>query len=94
MATSQNLEELKLPELKELAKQMGLRGTSTMRKPALIATIQAARSGGEAPEGVTVRAPKSAKKADKNASSPVTTMPALAAKGFEPVGGDAGVAPE
>ena len=24
---------MKLPELKELAKQMGLRGTSTMRKP-------------------------------------------------------------
>nr|WP_284699300.1 transcription termination factor Rho [Bifidobacterium catenulatum] len=51
---------MKLPELKELAKQMGLRGTSTMRKPELIATLQAARSGGEAPAGVTVRAPKSA----------------------------------
>ncbi len=51
---------MKLPELKELAKQMGLRGTSTMRKPELIATLQAARSGGDAPAGVTVRAPKSA----------------------------------
>ena len=51
---------MKLPELKELAKQMGLRGTSTMRKPELITTLQAARSGGEAPAGVTVRAPKSA----------------------------------
>ena len=51
---------MKLPELKELAKQMGLRGISTMRKPELIATLQAARSGGEAPAGVTVRAPKSA----------------------------------
>ncbi len=50
---------MKLPELKELAKQMGLRGTSTMRKPELIATLQAARSGGAAPAGVTVRAPKS-----------------------------------
>ena len=39
---------------------MGLRGTSTMRKPELLATLQAARSGGEAPAGVTVRAPKSA----------------------------------
>ena len=29
---------MKLPELKELAKQMGLRGTSTMRKPELLAT--------------------------------------------------------
>ena len=60
MATSPNLEDMKLPELKELAKQMGLRGISTMRKPELIATLQAARSGGEAPAGVTVRAPKSA----------------------------------
>ncbi|MDH7890915.1 transcription termination factor Rho [Bifidobacterium catenulatum] len=60
MATSPNLEDMKLPELKELAKQMGLRGTSTMRKPELLATLQAARSGGEAPAGVTVRAPKSA----------------------------------
>lgn len=60
MATSPNLEDMKLPELKELAKQMGLRGTSTMRKPELIATLQAARSGGDAPAGVTVRAPKSA----------------------------------
>ena len=51
VANSQNLEEMKLPELKELAKQMGLRGTSTMRKPELLATLQAARNGGEAPEG-------------------------------------------
>lgn len=56
---------MKLPELKELAKQLGLRGTSTMRKPALIETIEAARSGGEAPAGVTVRAPK-AKPADQS----------------------------
>ena len=60
VATSPNLEDMKLTELKELAKQMGLRGISTMRKPELIATLQAARSGGEAPAGVTVRAPKSA----------------------------------
>ena len=60
VATSPNLEDMKLPELKELAKQMVLRGISTMRKPELIATLQAARSGGEAPAGVTVRAPKSA----------------------------------
>ena len=58
MANSQDLESMKLPELKELAKQMGLRGTSTMRKPELLATLQAARSGGEAPAGVTVKAPK------------------------------------
>ncbi|WEV72295.1 transcription termination factor Rho [Bifidobacterium sp. ESL0790] len=62
MATSQNIEDMKLPELKQLAKQMGLRGTSTMRKPDLLATLQAARSGGEAPSGVTVRAPKTSVK--------------------------------
>ena len=59
---SQNLEDMKLPELRELAKQMGLRGTSTMRKPQLLATLQAARSGGQAPAGVTVRVPKPVKK--------------------------------
>lgn len=58
MANSQNLEDMKLPELKELAKQMGLRGTSTMRKPELVATLQAARTGGQAPSGVTVRPQK------------------------------------
>lgn len=56
---------MKLPELKELAKQMGLRGTSTMRKPELLATLQAARSGGEPPAGVTVRTPKADKAVTK-----------------------------
>ena len=82
MATSPNLEDMKLPELKELAKQMGLRGISTMRKPELIATLQAARSGGEAPAGVTVRAPKSAAFA-------ASAVPAAQA---EEVGKPAGVA--
>ncbi|WP_399552326.1 transcription termination factor Rho [uncultured Bifidobacterium sp.] len=48
---------MKLSELRELARQMRLRGTSTMRKPVLVATLQAARSGGQAPAGVTVAAP-------------------------------------
>jgi transcription termination factor Rho len=60
VATSQNIEDMKLPELKTLAKQMGLRGTSMMRKPELIATLQAARNGGQAPSGVTVGTPQSA----------------------------------
>ena len=64
VATSPNLDDMKLPELKELAKQMGLRGISTMRKTELIATLQAARSGGQAPAGVTVRAPKPTPAAD------------------------------
>ena len=78
MATSQNLEDMKLPQLKEVARQMGLRGTSTMRKPELLATLQAARSGGEPPAGVTVRAPKTAKA--PKAAAPVS-------------GSDAGAAP-
>ena len=69
VATSPNLDDMKLPELKELAKQMGLRGVSTMRKTELIATLQAARSGGQAPAGVTVRAPKSAPAADAEVKS-------------------------
>ncbi|MDB6910510.1 transcription termination factor Rho [Bifidobacterium catenulatum] len=78
MATSPNLEDMKLPELKELAKQMGLRGISTMRKPELIATLQAARSGGEAPAGVTVRAPKSA--AFAASAVPASAVPAAQAE--------------
>ena len=59
---------MKLPELKELARQLGLRGISTMRKPVLIETIEAARSGGEAPAGVTVRTPESMTQARKDAT--------------------------
>ncbi|PST48733.1 transcription termination factor Rho [Bifidobacterium callitrichos] len=88
MANSQNLEDMKLPELKELAKQMGLRGTSTMRKPELLATLQAARSGGEAPAGVTVRAPKTAKstkaKAAKQNDLAAAVAEAAAAPSSEP----------
>ena len=50
---------MKLSELKDLAKQMGLRGTSTMRKPDLVATLTAARNGWDAPAGVSVHVPKS-----------------------------------
>ena len=80
MATSPNLEDMKLPELKELAKQMGLRGTSTMRKPELIATLQAARSGGEAPAGVTVRAPKSSASAASAAPAAQAAIPSADAE--------------
>ncbi len=70
MANSQNLEDMKLPELRELAKQMGLRGTSTMRKPELLATLQAARNGGEPPEGVTVRPVKVADSTKRKPRTP------------------------
>lgn len=71
MATSQNLEDMKLPELKDLAKQMGLRGTSTMRKSDLMATLRAARNGGQAPEGVSVRLPRATR--SLNVYHPVTS---------------------
>lgn len=92
MANSQNLEDMKLPELKELAKQMGLRGTSTMRKPQLLATLQAARSGGAAPEGVTVRAPKTTaakRAAAKPVNEPAEGMAAeFAGKASDQVAGE------
>ena len=60
--------------------QMGLRGISTMRKPELVATLQAARSGGEAPAGVTVRAPKSAAFAASAAQAEEVGKPAEVAE--------------
>ncbi|RYQ66172.1 transcription termination factor Rho [Bifidobacterium pseudolongum] len=82
MATTSNLDEMKLPELKELAKQLGLRGVSTMRKGDLIATLQAARSGGEAPAGVTVRAPKAESAAAQRTKK--QEQPAPAAEEWQP----------
>jgi transcription termination factor Rho len=54
VSATQDLTKMKLSELKELARQMGLHGVSAMRKPQLLATLQAARNGGKAPAGVTV----------------------------------------
>ena len=59
---------MKLVELKELAKRMGLRGTSMMRKTELIATLQAARSGGKAPAGVTAATPRVARRSQASAA--------------------------
>ncbi|MFD0704441.1 transcription termination factor Rho [Alloscardovia venturai] len=54
MANS-NLADMKLPELREIAKQMRLRGISTLRKPELINVIESARSGAAAPAGISVK---------------------------------------
>jgi transcription termination factor Rho len=75
---------MKLPELKELAKQMNLRGTSTMRRPALIETIIAARTGGEAPAGVTVGPARKARVAKEEAPAVVTTPPTATPVVVEP----------
>ena len=89
VATSQNLADMKLVELKQLARQMGLRGTSTMRKPELLATLEAARSGGEPPAGVTVRAPKAAPKpavpAESADAAPSDTPEPPSMEGYRPV---------
>ncbi|KFI38411.1 Transcription termination factor rho [Bifidobacterium actinocoloniiforme DSM 22766] len=68
---------MKLPELRELAKQLGLRGISGMRKNALIDTIEAARSGGEPPAGVSVRpvAKASASKTESERSAENGPLP-------------------
>ena len=39
-AQQQNLSALRLPELRQIAQRMGIRGTSTLRKGALIEAIQ------------------------------------------------------
>ena len=39
-AQQQNLNALRLPELRQIAQRMGIRGTSTLRKGALIEAIQ------------------------------------------------------
>ena len=43
VATSPNLDDMKLPELKELAKQMGLRGVSTGRRHRARAKVRSRR---------------------------------------------------
>lgn len=77
VAVASNFADMKLPELKEVARQMGLRGVSTMRKSQLVATLEAARSGGKAPAGVTVGVPrrgrKPASKPNNTHSSPDST---------------------
>ena len=84
---------MKLVELKELAKRMGLRGTSMMRKTELIATLQAARSGGKAPAGVTAATPRVARRSqasatadakDENQGSACANGPAAAAFADKP----------
>ncbi|WP_371174371.1 transcription termination factor Rho [Buchananella felis] len=46
ITTQPSLDKMRLPELKDLAKQLGLTGVSAKRKPELIEAISAARSGG------------------------------------------------
>lgn len=68
VSATQDLTKMKLSELKELARQMGLHGVSTMRKPQLLATLQAARNGGKAPAGVTVGAVRPRRTSSSRAS--------------------------
>ena len=44
MTANQTLAEMKLVELKELAKKMGIRGISGMRKPELINALSALKT--------------------------------------------------
>ncbi|GIG41481.1 transcription termination factor Rho [Cellulomonas phragmiteti] len=47
---------MRLPELQALASQLGVKGTSKMRKGDLVQAITAARSGGERPQALETRA--------------------------------------
>lgn len=50
MPDNRQLSDMKLPELKNMAKELGLRGTSTMRKPELVTAIEAAQGANESVE--------------------------------------------
>ncbi|WP_198671399.1 Rho termination factor N-terminal domain-containing protein, partial [Desertihabitans aurantiacus] len=65
-----------LPELKQLASSLGLRGTGSMRKGALIEAIKAQQTGGSAAASGT-RAPRArAEEAPTStATAPETTRP-------------------
>lgn len=60
MATSPNLEDMKLPELKELAKQMAFVAPPPCVSRNLSRRFRLLVPAARAPAGVTVRAPKSA----------------------------------
>ncbi|WP_418969512.1 transcription termination factor Rho [Alloscardovia omnicolens] len=68
-----NLADMKLSELRELAKQMHLRGTSAMRKPELIERIDQARQA-SAPE-VPSRAQTASESEVSEAQVPVIELP-------------------
>jgi transcription termination factor Rho len=61
------LDAMVLPELKQLASTLGLRGTGAMRKGQLIAAIQTAQGGGH-PGGASATAPDAASAASDTQS--------------------------
>ncbi|WP_201308987.1 Rho termination factor N-terminal domain-containing protein, partial [Puerhibacterium puerhi] len=55
-STSGSLSSMRLAELQAMASQMGVKGTSKMRKGDLVEAIRTARSGGQ-PDKSTAAAP-------------------------------------
>ena len=72
---------MRLPELQAVAAQLGVKGTSKMRKSDLVDAINSARSGSGAPRGAG-NARKSAS-ADRPALAPAAEQPRDAARGTD-----------
>ena len=66
MPDNRQLSDMKLPELKNMAKELGLRGTSTMRKPELVTAIEAAQGANESVEDTIKSSVKSSVKSSGN----------------------------
>ena len=64
-----------LPQLRALAGELGIRGTSGMRKGDLIAAIKENQAGGSAPAQKPARAPKSAGKSANKSSAVASDAP-------------------
>src|SRR3954465_10162884 len=65
------LEGMLLPELKQLAGTLGIKGTGALRKGQLIEAIKAAQSGGGAPASARRSARSSQPTLDETAAEPV-----------------------
>ena len=70
--TTDNLSSMKLAELQALASQMGVKGTSRMRKGDLAETIRARRGGASGSQPTTEKAP-----AQQRGAAAVETAPAV-----------------
>ncbi len=70
---------MRMPELQALAAQLGVTGTSRMRKSDLVEAIQSRSGGGDRPAGRTRRAASREAGRPAEAAAPVETAPAASA---------------
>ncbi len=71
-----DLSKLTIPELRALAAEKGLRGTSRMRKPELIATIAGGAAAASAPKAAEAATERSAAQARAKEQAPAAERPA------------------